>query len=262
MVVFFVSGTVVLDLFSFEVLTAVVFLLPKLTSGKTVEIPDVSDLSEKDASNKLTKLGLVVGCDESDYMYEPSDTVMEGYAVRTSPSAGTLVKEGKKVCIYLSNGDASFEMEDYSRKNYIEVKTILETKYNCNVLVEKQKVKESDKYNDDDVVSTSPKAGETVKYGSNVTIYIPEVEVLYPDFTNGYTVEKVQEWAKKYNIKVEVTYEDNSVLAPGTIIHQDRAKGSAVVEGITLSITVTRTPEIVDDIVMPEESENGEESSE
>ncbi len=238
--------------------TAVVFLLPRLTSGKTIEIPDVSDLSEKDASNLLTKKGLQVGCGEEDYEYVASDSVKEGYAVKTSPSAGTLVKEGKKVCIYLSSGDASFEMEDFVRQNYIEVKTFLETKYGCNVVVEKQKVKESDNFKEDDVVSTNPKAGEVVKNGANVTLYIPEVEILYPDFTSGYTVEQVQEFAKKYNLSVNINYEENSVLAPGTIIAQDRASGSTVVEGITITITVTKTPEVVEDIVMPDGE--GEES--
>lgn len=241
------------------VLTAVViFLLPSLTEEKPIEIPDVSNLSAKDASNKLTKAGFTVSCGEDDYKYIASDEIKEEHAVKTSPEAGTLVKPGKKICIYLSSGDASFEMEDYSGKNYIEVKTLLETKYGCNVVVEKKTVKEEDNKEADTVIETNPKPGDVVKNGSNITLYIPEVLVVYPDFTNGYTVEQVQEFAEKYNLTLTVQIEENSILPPGTITHQSRPAGSTVVEGISLIVKVTKTPDVVEDIILPDEEDDNE----
>jgi len=223
---------------------AMVFLLPNLSKEKTVKIPDVSNLSQKDASNLLTREGFEVGCKEEDFEYMPSDDVKEGHAVKTSPSAGTLAKKGRRVCIILSSGDASFEMEDFSRKPYLEVKTYLETKYNCNVTRDKQKVKETDNYEDETVVSTNPKPGEMVKYGSTITIYVPDVEILYPDFTSGYTVDQVKEFGEKYHLTVNVNLVENTALPEGTIINQDRPAGSTVIEGWTLNITVTKAPVI------------------
>lgn len=237
---------------------AIIFLLPYITEEKPVEIPDVSNLSAVDASNKLTNAGFVVDCgDEEGYKYVASDEIPEEYAVKTSPSAGTLVKPGRKICIFLSSGDASFEMENYIGQNYIEVKTKLETKYGCNVLVEKQKVKEEDNKEQDTVIDSNPKAGEIVKNGSSVTLYIPEVEVVYPDFTVGYTVDQVREFAEKYHLELTVNEVENSILTPGTIQSQSRPAGSTVVEGYSFAITVTKTPQAVDDIIMP--SEDGEE---
>ena len=232
---------------------AIVFLLPHLTEEKPIEIPDVSNLSAKDASNKLTKEGFSVSCGEEEYKYVASDDVKAEYAVKTSPEAGTLVKPGKRVCIYLSSGDASFEMEDYIGKNYIEVKTILETKYGCNVMVEKQKVKEEDNKEADTVIDTNPKVGETVKNGSSITLFIPEVEVVYPDFTSGYTLEQVEEFAKKYNLTLIVNYQENNALAPGTITNQSRPAGSVVMEGVNLVITVLKLPEAVEGVILPDE---------
>lgn len=234
---------------------AIVFLLPYLSEEKPIEIPDVSNLSVKDASNKLTKAGFTVSCGEEDYKYVASDDVKEEHAVKTSPEAGTLVKPGKKVCIYVSSGDASFEMEDYTGKNYIEVKTLLETKYGCNVVVEKLKVKEEDHKEPDTVIDSNPKPGETVKNGSSITLFIPEVEVVYPDFTTGYTLEQVEEFAKKYNLTLTVERQENSILAPGTITGQSRPAGSTVVEGINLKITITKIPDVVEDIILPDEDE-------
>lgn len=235
---------------------AIVFLLPYITEEKPIEVPDVSNLSAVEASNKLTKEGFVVSCgEEEEYKYIASDEIQEEYAVKTSPSAGTLVKPGRKICIYLSSGDASFEMEDYVGQNYIEVKTKLETKYGCNVVIEKQKVKEEDNKDPDTVIGSNPASGETVKNGGSVTLYIPEIEIVYPDFTTGYTVEQVREFAEKYHLNLTVNEVENSILTPGTIQNQDRAAGSVVVEGVNLTITVTKTPQVVDDLILPSEDD-------
>ncbi len=242
-------------------------ILPKLTDEKNIKVPDVSNLSAVDASNELTEKGFVVTCGEEEYRYVASDEIKEGYAVKTSPEAGKLVKKGRKVCIYLSSGDASFTMEEYKDQNYLVIKDRLEREYKCNVLVEKRKVHETDNYEEGTIIETSPSAGETVRYGSTVTLYIPEIEILYPDFTNGYTLEQVEEFAKKYSLKLEVSYveppSDRPDITPGTILSQSRPSNSVVVEGVTLAVSVSKTPETVGDIVLPdgeieEETENEE----
>ncbi len=240
---------------------AVVFLLPYISKDETVKIPDVSNLSSVDAANTLTKAGFSPVCEvdgqKVDFKYKPSDEIKQDYAIETSPKAGTLAKSGREVCIILSSGDASFEMEDYSRRNYREVKTLLETKYNCVVSVEKEKVKEEDNYNEEDVVKTVPEVGTNVKYGENVTIYIPEIEIVYPNFTSGeYTLEQVEEFAKKYKLNLEIKYTDNTLLPEGTITSQSREAGSVVVEGVSLEITVTKVPDIIEDIIPSEDDED------
>lgn len=230
---------------------AVVFLLPYISKDETKKIPDVSNLSSVDATNKLVEEGFESACRDNennkiDYKYEASDEIKEGYAIKTTPGAGTLAKKGREVCIILSSGDASFEMEDYSGRNYIEVKTLLEERYKVNVIVEKQKVKEDENKEENSVISTKPAAGETVKNGSTITLYIPEVEVVYPNFADGsFTVSQVEEFAKKYNLTLTINEEENGVLAPGTIISQSRPAGNPVQEGVQFNITVAKAPKIV-----------------
>ena len=252
---------------------AVVFLLPYISKDETKKIPEVSNLSAVDATNKIVEEGFEAVCRNEnneivDYKYEANDEIKEGYAIRTSPGAGTLAKSGREVCIILSSGDASFEMEDFTGRNYVEVKTLLEERYKCNVRIEKQKVKEEENKEENSVLGTSPGVGETVKNGSTIVIYIPEVEVVYPNFSNGsYSVDQVREFAKKYNLTIEIKEEVNSSVAPGTIIGQSRPEGNPVQEGVPFSITITKAPdidipdEIGGGLIPEEESEDDNEES-
>lgn len=232
----------------------IVFLLPHISKGKTLSVPDVSKLSKVEATNKLVKQGFTVSCGEEDYKYDSSDTIEEGYAIKTSPEEGTMVKEGKTICIIISSGENTFQLEDYTGMNYFEVKGILDTKCKdlCNVIIEKEKVKETDTYEDNTVIKTSPEKGTTIKKGDTIKLFIPDKEVLYPDFTT-YTVEQVDEFAKKYNLTVEKKYVENSLLPPGTITNQSRSKGTVVTSPGEFSITITKTPDVVEDIILPDE---------
>lgn len=232
----------------------IVFLLPHISKGKTLSVPDVSKLSKVEATNKLVKQGFTVSCGEEDYKYDSSDIIEEGYAIKTSPEAGTMVKEGKTICIIISSGENTFQLEDYTGMNYFEVKGILDTKCKdlCNVIIEKEKVKETDTYEDNTVIKTSPEKGTTIKKGDTIKLFIPDKEVLYPDFTT-YTVEQVDEFAKKYNLTVEKKYVENSLLPPGTITNQSRSKGTVVTSPGEFSITITKTPDVVEDIILPDE---------
>ena len=232
----------------------IIFLLPHISKGKTLSVPDVSKLSKVKATNKLVKQGFTVSCGEEDYKYDSSDTIEEGYAIKTSPEAGTMVKEGKTICIIISSGENTFQLEDYTGMNYFEVKGILDTKCKdlCNVIIEKEKVKETDTYEDNTVIKTSPEKGTTIKKGDTIKLFIPDKEVLYPDFTT-YTVEQVDEFAKKYNLTVEKKYVENSLLPPGTITNQSRSKGTVVTSPGEFSITITKTPDVVEDIILPDE---------
>ena len=232
----------------------IVFLLPHISKGKTLSVPDVSKLSKVEATNRLVKQGFTVSCGEEDYKYDSSDTIEEGYAIKTSPEAGTMVKEGKTICIIISSGENTFQLEDYTGMNYFEVKGILDTKCKdlCNVIIEKEKVKETDTYEDNTVIKTSPEKGTTIKKGDTIKLFIPDKEVLYPDFTT-YTVEQVDEFAKKYNLTVEKKYVENSLLPPGTITNQSRSKGTVVTSPGEFSITITKTPDVVEDIILPDE---------
>jgi len=134
-------------------------------------------------------------------------------------------------------------MEDFIGQNYLEVKGKIEAQCECNVVVETEKVDEKEKVKEEEVLRTEPKAGEASKLGNQIKIIIPEIEYKYPDFTKGYTVSKIEEFAKKHELKLEFKYQESSSVAEGTILKQSRAKDSVVTPGATLIITISRKPE-------------------
>lgn len=253
---------------------AVVFLLPYISKDETKEIPNVSNLSAVDATNKLIEEGFEPVCRDTDnkkidYKYEASDEIKEGYAIKTSPGTGTLAKKGREVCIVLSSGDASFEMEDYSGRDVNEVIGILSERckeYKCTVRTEKQTVREEENKKENTVLSTSPAVGEAVKSGDSIILYVPDIEIVYPNFADGtYNVDKVREFAEKYKLNLTINEEENGVLEPGTIISQSRPAGNPVQEGVAFTITIAKAPKIIggpdgdpEDPEAPDEPEGGE----
>ena len=209
------------------------------TKVKNVTIPDVSNKEPVDAANELTDLGFDV---DTEYKYIASDTIEKGKVVSTSPEIGSKRKTGTKIIIYISSGEASYIVEDFTGKNYLEAKGKIEAQCNCNVTVEEETVSEDKNIKEDTVLRTEPKAGESSKLGSQIKIFIPKVEYKYPNFTSGYTLEQVEEFASKHELKLEYKYQESETVTEGTIIKQSRAASSVVTPGATLVITIAKAP--------------------
>ena len=212
------------------------------TKVKNVEIPNVVNKEPTEAANELTDLGFDV---EPEYKYTPSDTVEKGKVVKTSPEIGSKRKTGTKVIIYISSGAAAYIVEDFTGKNYLEAKGKIEAQCECNVTIEEEIVSEDKKVTEDTVLRTEPAAGESSKLGSQIKIFIPKVEYKYPDFTSGYTIEQIEEFASKHELKLEYKYQESTTVPEGTIIKQSRAAKSVVTPGATLVITIAKAPESI-----------------
>ena len=223
------------------VVTVGMLLYFKKTEVKNVIIPDVTGKKPVEASNELTDLGFNV---VTEYKYTSSDTIEEGLVVKTSPEIGSKRKTGTNIVLYVSSGEGVYLVEDFTGQNYLEAKGKIEAQCECNVVIESETVSEDKKVKEDTVLRTEPAAGESSKLGSQIKIIIPEVEYKYPDFTSGYTVAKVEAFAKKHELKLEYKYQETSKVSEGTILKQSRASGSVVTPGATLVITIAKAPEV------------------
>ena len=212
----------------------------KKSEVKNIMIPDVSNKSAKDASNELTDKGFEV---ITEYKYVSSSTIEEGKVVKTSPEIGTKRKSGTKITLYLSSGEGKYIVEDFTNENYLVAKGKIEAQCECNVVVETEKVEEGKDVKEDVVLRTVPGAGEASKLGDQIKIIIPEVEYKYPDFTKGYTIDKIEDFAKKHELKLEYKYQETTSVPEGTILKQNRAADSIVAPGVTLVITIAQSPE-------------------
>lgn len=108
-----------------------IVLLIVLTAGgywvyasgrQEVTIPDVSNLSQTAAVEKLTNAGLNVRNTTKEVS---SDEIEKGNVVRTDPQIGTEVKKNSRVTLYISTGKDTVNMQDYTDQTVADAKKAL-----------------------------------------------------------------------------------------------------------------------------------------
>lgn len=219
------------------------FVVPAVTKSKTVIIPSCENLKVSQCEKKLQDLGLEVNTSiKSVY----STKIKKDKVVKTNPEKGRSVKEGTKITIYKSRGEETFKLANYVGENYIEVQTILETKYGLDVSVEKRDVDSSDReYDEQEIIGQSLAAGSEVKKGDSIILYIPNIVDVFPDMAGqGWSIDDAEAFCSKYGLTINVKYQETSAYEEGKIIDQSRAAGSPIVKGTTLSVTVAKKPTV------------------
>lgn len=220
--------------------TAICVILPRVTDVDNVKVPETSGMEELKAEELLIEEGLRVN---SELKKIPSDTIEEGKVVKTDPASGRTVKEGTEVTIYVSSGANALTLEDYTNRNYIEVKAILESTYNISVKVETKEVDNPSDYKASMIIGQSPSAGEKVLEGGTLILYIPNVEDVYPDFTTGdFSLAEIQDFAKKYNLQLNIKQLPTDEFPAGTILSQSRQSNSRIASGASFTITIAQEP--------------------
>ena len=221
------------------VVAAIVLFIPSLIKQKDIKVPDVSNMDVTKAIETLQNVGFEVSDDQLEIS---DDKIPEGKVVKTNPASGSKRTKGTIVKLYISTGDSQITVEDYTGKNYLEVKGALEA-YDISVLIEKKEVDDKN-ITDGNIIGQDVAAGEKLSAGDTITLYIPNVVTKYPDFTDGsYTIDDVQKFCDQYGVKLKIVYDTTTSYNAGTIFQQSRDKGYTVMEGTTFTITVAKEAE-------------------
>lgn len=223
------------------VFLVVFFILPGEANDDAVTVPSCKGLKVSACEKKLQNIGLEV---DTDIEVVASEEVEKNLVVKTDPEKGRSVKKGTKVTIYKSAGEETFEIEDYTGKNYIEVQTILKTQYGLNVKIEKREPTDNTKeYDEQEIIGQSLAAGSEVKEGDEIILYIPNIVDEFPDMNaEGWSLSDAEAFCKKYGIIIKVNEVETDKYAEGKIISQSRAPGSPIARGTTLTIEVAKKP--------------------
>ena len=252
-------NTLIIILASFFLIlliSAGIFWLITTREVEDVVVPDVVNLTLDEAIEKLTKEGFTYTTEQQN-----SEKVAVGNVIKTVPKAGSTRKKGDTITIVESIGGEYTYLEDYTGKNYTEVKAKLEL-LGINVLVEKKDVEDKEKYQDKEniIIDQSPKYVETenvdelqlLEAGDTVTLYIPNIVNEYPDMVNeGWVLSDVIAFTKEYNIPLTVQDKDGKTIPEGdydnyqsaTVINQSKPPKYAIVSGISLKVTINITYE-------------------
>ena len=218
-------------------------IVPMLTEVPDITVPDVTNYSVIDAEKALKDKGFEVNTTIEKIA---SDEVEKGKVVKTDPQKGRSIKKGTVVTIYESLGQESYEVEDFTGKNYIEIETLLKTLYGIDVSIEKKDVDLSAKeYNSQEIVDQSVKKGEKLVKGDKITLYIPNIVETYPDMVEeAWTKDDVEAFAKKYNLKVTYEEKETKEYPVGTVVSQSRSAKTPIVDGATLKVVIAIEPKV------------------
>ena len=220
-----------------------IYLLISSNDVKEVKVPNVVGLSIDEAIEKIEKAGL-----EYTTKSEESATIEEGLVIRTAPKAGSTKTVGSTITIVESTGKEFLALEDYTGKNYYEIKAKLELK-GIKVEMKTKSVENASEYKDkeDLIIDQEPqfnKDKEIKLYANDsVVLYIPEVDV-YPDMVKDkWTLSQVQDLAKEYNITLDISYKETTEVEESIVLSQSREPGDPIYEGYTLKVTISKKPE-------------------
>lgn len=201
------------------------------SGAEMISVPDVRGQDEDTARQKLEEAKLKVGTVSE----EASNDVPEGQVVRTSPEAGTSVKSGEKVNLFLSSGPGELELPDMRGWDSTRARQELER---LGLKVGTISSVDTSEFARDEVVSTAPEPGSTVKKGDTVDIAVSTGAVEIQDFT-GRQLAEAQEFFAKNGLNLVITTVQTNDRPDGTVLSQNPTTGKFE-RGKTITITVAR----------------------
>lgn len=148
------------------VLAAFTFLLYMSPANKTV--PDVSGKTVAEARAIIEDQDLQVGDEKEEY----SDSVLEGYVIRTNPNAGAQKKENGKIDLVVSKGPSTFEMPDYTGMSREDAENDLKTNYKLSSKFISIEEVETNEVKPGIVIEQSPTAGQKYDLTSNTKVVL------------------------------------------------------------------------------------------
>lgn len=217
-----------------------VTLLLALNSQKLPNVPDVSNMTQAQATKKLEKSGLKVGSVKKSY----SDGVKKGRVIRTIPGSGTSLHSGKSVNLVISKGQHLVLVPNVTGNTY-------------EVAAERLK-KDGFKVEKDETYSYTTPTGNVISQditpGEKIDPTSTPVKLLISqgpppqqekenfkirDLT-GYSLKGARDYAADNNLKLVVTeiYSENA--EKGTVINQSPKQNTTVYPGDEVKLTVSK----------------------
>ena len=205
-------------------------------AAQTVQVPDVAGKDEDDAQKALEKANLVV---TSEGKYD--DNVEEGKVISTDPAAGTEVKEGASVKMYVSLGAEPATVPNIVGMWESDAQNAL---YNAGLNPGNRTEEYSDKYEAGIVISQKTSADKKVDKNSSVDYVVskgPQIKKVSVPSLSNHSLEEAQQmlWDAGLNVG-QITYEDSSTVAAGKVIRQ--SVSGSVDEGTYVDFVVSNGP--------------------
>ena len=201
--------------------------------SKEIAVPDVTGQSEADAQKILEDAKFVV---ENKAKYD--DSVEAGKVISTDPVAGTELKEGSKVTMYVSQGKEKVKVPKLVGKSYDEAVALLtEAGLNAGNVTEEYSDKAAGT-----VLSQGKDGGSKVEKGTYIDLVISQgkeqatvPDVWWDDYDTA--ISKLSSAGLKPNVKR--VFDNTGEYPKNYVMSQEPAAGSSVEKGSSVTIVVS-----------------------
>ncbi|MBZ6242824.1 Stk1 family PASTA domain-containing Ser/Thr kinase [Streptomyces olivaceus] len=211
-----------------------------INSGQFTKVPALLSKTEAQARDRLDEAGLDVG----KVSHAHSDTVDRGQIISTEPRVGDRIRKNDSVSFTVSDGPDRVKLPDLEGYRLDRARTLLKDEGLEPGMVTKAF---SEEVPTGFVVSTKPAAGTTVRGGSAVALVVSKGRpVDVPDVT-GDDLDEARTELSEAGLKVKVAEKRvNSEHDSGQVARQTPEPGSEAAEGDTVTLTVSKGPQMVE----------------
>ncbi|MBR4682620.1 MAG: PASTA domain-containing protein [Elusimicrobiaceae bacterium] len=212
-------------------------------SRKEVSVPDLTKKPVSQALGLLAAQNLAL----KQAGVEFAQNVPPGSVLRQIPSAGSTVREGRVIRVWVSQGD---EMVFVPNTVGTDLRSAQLAIRQAGLMVGKVENTYSLTYEKGMIVAQSPKADSMIQKGEQVSLVIsngqpPASVILVPNF-KGKKLMEATLWASNQNIVLITKDDPDSPFRNGTIADQQPAADTPLSPGSKLEVIVSRRP-IMDD---------------
>jgi serine/threonine-protein kinase len=211
-----------------------------INSGQFTKVPPLLAKTETQARERLKDAGLDVKSVKHAY----SDTVKRGTVISTDPVAGARIRDNDSVALTVSDGPETVKVPDLEGYALGKAQALLKTDGLAAGMVTREF---SDDVPKGFVISTDPAAGTKRHAGSAIALTVSKGSAIdVPDVT-GENLDEAKSDLQDAGLKVTVSAtEITSEYDAGQVAQQTPAGDSQAAEGDTVTLTVSKGPEMVE----------------
>lgn len=198
-----------------------------ITPADTRVIPEMVGITEKEAKAMLDDLDLTYRT-----VLEASEDTVSGRVLRSDPEAGTRVRTGENIKLYISKGRDSIDIPDVTLLTVADAITQLE---DAGLKIGTVTKEDHPSLAADVVISTNPVSGTTVKPGKTVNLVVSTGMVTVPD-VKGQTMAVARDVLSQLQLGVQMNGQTGCAPQTGAPVTSQSAVGQQK-QGITVTLT-------------------------
>ena len=206
---------------------------------KIITVPNVTKITKDEAAAELSAKGLKLG----EVNEAASNTVDAGIIISQQPAAGEKLEEGKEVAVTISTGRNLVTVPDVvGDTSAVATSTLVK----AGLALGDRDFEASDEFGQDEVIRTEPEAGEEVPADTEINLIISKgPDSVQIRDVEGETSADATSLLQGDGLTVKTEESFHETMAKGTVIRTVPIAGSQAEKGSTVTIYVSKGPELI-----------------